>query len=93
MQISVQELVVINTALQVDDKMNPKQYPISELQQAQNIYLKLKDCTEFDGEIERFKDSEIDFSTEDKSFILGIIESPWGINMADAYFSLKEKLS
>lgn len=98
------ELLLINHSLKTTPEMGKGRLPsgemvdvpkgrefrdLKELKLAISINDKLSSCIEND----MFKDGEMEFSTEEKSFLLKLIDRPWGLNEGKEYISLIDKLS
>lgn len=73
---TIPELQLINFIIQVNTEGKGIQYPLAELQTALEVFKALDSVTvpgKKEGE-KLFKESKIDFTTEQKAFILKAIE-------------------
>lgn len=94
---TVPELQVMNYVIQVDAEGKTINYPISELKLALDTFNALESCTkDWEGELvgkKVFVEGKIDFTTEQKAFILKSIEwRSFPIGDAEAVFSIQKKL-
>lgn len=95
MKITVWELSIINLVLQVDWEGKSKQYPLSELTTASDIFKEIKKCVGIIKndkweDMEVFKDWEIELTSEQKVFITKLIdERSWTVGDAEFIFKLK----
>lgn len=95
MQLSAIELGVCNVALRTTEQLGqdgrpyPRQLSIDQLEDGVAISKKLKACVQG----ENFIDGDVEFSTSEKVLILGFLERPWSLDLAEAVVSLKAKLS
>ena len=89
MKVSTNELAVINLLVQVDNDGKARTFPINELQTAMDVFNEMKKLVKED----KFTDWDITFSTEQKTFILKLMEDrKFNVIDAEAVFSLKEKI-
>ena len=90
----------MNVVLQIDPvTKQERKLPLSELNLAVDIFKKLKDVTidmvgSTIGEKVFPLEADIEFSTEEKSFLLGMIKNTqWGVNDGIAVQEVIKKLS
>lgn len=87
MKISAGQLAIINLVLQIDNDGKAKQYALSELSVANEIFTEVKKNVKED----KFVDGEIDLTSEQKVFITKLIdERSWTVQDAEAVFDLKK---
>ena len=95
MQLTPHELAVCNFVLhftaQIGQNGNPitRVLPISQMEMGISINKKLKVST-IDG---KFVDSDVDFPTEEKAFLLESIARDWNVDDGEVVIELKKKLS
>lgn len=89
MKITTGQLAIVNLVLQVDKEWKAKQYALSELTIASDIFKEIKKCVKDD----KFIDGEIDLTSEQKVFITKLIDDrEWTVGDADNVFDLKDLL-
>ena len=89
MKITTGQLSIINLVLQIDGEGKAKQYALSELTTASDIFKEIKKCVKDD----KFIDGEVKLTSEQKVFITKQIdERKWTVNDAEVVFELKELL-
>ena len=89
MKITTGQLAIINLVLQIDGEGKAKQYALSELTTASDIFKEIKKCVEDD----KFIDGEINLTSEQKVFLTKLIdERTWTVNDAEVVFELKTLL-
>lgn len=107
MQIEISELSIINVVLQVKIEKSPQTQQdtmvkrtfsgLEDLKLAISIDDKIKVLTqkvvENEIEVEKFIDGEIEFTTQEKNFLLKLLLQPWAKENGKAVISLTEKLS
>ena len=93
MQFQAQELAILNVVLKTKlndkDQLEPRMLIVDELEDGISINKKLKAATEKD----MFVESDIEFSTSEKSLLLKLLERKWAVVDAEYYLSTKKKLS
>jgi len=93
---TIVELQLANYVLQttVDDEPKKMAFDIDKQDTALSIMKKLKTCiTKDDKGTDIFNESEISFSTEEKTLLLEQSKRKWGIHDIETYQSLKSKLA
>jgi len=94
MNFTAQEIALCNFALRTlpetnrDGQFMPRQLATDELEDGVSISKKIKSCVKDD----KIVDSDVEFSTTEKAFLLKLIERPWGVDDAEIKISLKGKL-
>lgn len=89
MNTTASQLSIINLVLQIDSEWKAKQFPISELVIASEIFKEIKKCVEWDKLI----DGEIDLTSEQKVFITKLIdERSWTVTDSEIVFEIKKML-
>lgn len=89
MKIKANHLAIINLVLNVDTEGKAKNYNISDLTKASDIYKEIMKNTKDD----RFIDGEVELTSEHKVFINKLVEErSWSVQDADAVFSLKDMI-
>ena len=84
------QLGLINFVLQQDKEGKQKQYPLSELTIASDIFKELKKLVVND----LFEDGEVELTSEQKVFIIKLIDDRnWTVNDAEEVFNLKALLN
>ena len=88
-KLSPAQLSIINVILQVDGEGKAKQYPLSELTVASEIFKAIKQCVKED----KFVEGKLNFTSEQKVFITKQIdERNWTVVDAEVVFELKSIL-
>jgi hypothetical protein len=104
MKITVNQLGLINTILQVDKEGKTRQFPLAELTTASDIFKEIKKLTEpkeidvpqKDGSVKKethefFKEGELELTSEQKVFITKLIdERDFTVYDAEVVFELKK---
>lgn len=89
MELTAEELSVVNVAISVDEAGRPKQYHINELHLIMDISDKIRVHVQDDS----FINGKIELNTEEKAKILDSVKSrKWDINRGGYVNSLLEKL-
>lgn len=98
MLFEAKELGLLNFSIQTkpDPNLSPpysqRAFPIDQLKVAVDLFEKLQQSTKMEDKQKVFLDSEIELSTTEKSFALGMLKRDWGVEDGKVYLSLKEKL-
>jgi hypothetical protein len=88
--LTVNQLAIINLILQVDKDWKQKTYSLWELQIANDIFKEIKNNVKDD----KFQDWIANFNSEQKVFITKLInDREWGVLDAEHVFKLKELLN
>ena len=86
MKITKEQLSIINVILQVDKEGKSKQFGLSDLSIASDVFKEIKKLVVED----KFTDGEIELTSEQKVFITKLIdERDWTVMDADFVFALK----
>jgi len=94
MKTSAQELAIINYSLSTtgqvsqDGRPMPRTFPANELQRAIDLSAKIEKNVK-DG---AFIDGECDFSTEEKAYIIALLNRPFGLADGKIKIELEKKL-
>lgn len=89
MKITVSQLSIINLVLQIDWEWKAKQFPLSELLIASEIFKEIKKNVKDDLLI----DGDIELTSEQKVFITKLIdERSWTVTDAENIFEVKKML-
>lgn len=89
MELTATQLGRINIVLQLRDDGQARQFPLSELIIANDIYKKMKECSKD----EQFIDGKVDFTSEEKVFISKLInQRNWALADAEQVFELQKLL-
>ena len=91
MNFTASEFGAINFSIVTTPEMKERTFPISELGTAISIADKLK--VNVDAEGKNFVDGDVDFSTEEKSIILKLLDREFSIEQGKSVLSLKTKLA
>ena len=94
MQLTKQELSLLNYSLQTSGTSEAGQpvirnFSVGQLKMAIDIFDKLKANTKE----EVFVDGELKLTTEEKTFMLGLINRPWSLEDGRVKLELEKKLS
>lgn len=89
MNITSSQLSIINLVLQIDSEWKAKQFPLSELVIASEIFKEIKKNVKDDLLI----DGDIELTSEQKVFITKLIdERSWTVTDAEHIFEIKKLL-
>lgn len=89
MNVSPQELSLINALLQIDNEWKARTFSISDLKIGMDIFTQIKKCVVDD----HFVDWSIKLSTEQKVFLMKLIEAQnFTVLDAEFVFLLKSKI-
>lgn len=89
MNITSSQLSIINLVLQIDSEWKAKQFPLSELVLASDIFKEIKKNVKDDLLI----DGDIELTSEQKVFITKLIdERSWTVTDAENIFEVKKML-
>lgn len=89
MKITVSQLSIINLVLQIDWEWKAKQFPLSELLIASEIFKEIKKNVKDDLLI----DGDIELTSEQKVFITKLIdERSWTVTDAEHIFEIKKMI-
>ena len=87
MKLTAQQFGLINMVIQIDWEWKAKQFPLSELVIASEIFKEIKKNVKDDLLI----DGDIELTSEQKVFITKLInERNWTVNDSEVVFSLKD---
>ena len=89
MQFLPQELGLINQAILTTPEDKARTFSGAELVTSTDIFRKMRVCVEGD----KFVDSDVDFTTEEKALILKVADRAWSPAQGDVYLPLKAKLN
>lgn len=94
MEMTKRELGVINYAIQMDKDGKAAQYQsLPELTTALSVFDKIKACAKKNDEgVEDLADGKVNFTTEEKAFILGKLDRGWTLIDGQDVLSIKKKL-